>query len=155
MPPCWFYGAVSVEGLSAQDDLNITAVIKGTNLTWTTKTKNGTYGWTKMGSSSFYIPSDNPMTGDKDGGVDGDIIEFWVNGVRTNQTGMFEYMSLKRVDLTVGSSSGDNGGNGPSNPHLLYAALAIIIGIGLVAVLWLAKRYPRAHEHMKTDKTEV
>lgn len=103
MPPCWFYGTVSVAGLPAQDDLNITAVIRGTNITSITKTKNGTYGWTKMGSSSFYIPSDDPMTSDRDGGVDGDIIEFWVNEVRTNQTAIFEYMILKRVDLAVGS----------------------------------------------------
>lgn len=103
MPPCWFYGVVSVEGLPAHDDLNITAVIRDTNLTWITKTKNGTYGWTKMGSSSFYIPSDEPSTPHKDGGVDGDTIEFYVNGIRTNQTATFEFMTLKKVDLAVGS----------------------------------------------------
>ena len=103
MPPCWFYGTVNVEGLPAQDNLNVTAVIKGTSLSWTTKTKNGTYGWTQSGSSSFYIPSDVPTTPEKDGGVNGDIIEFYINEVKTNQTAIFEYMSLKRVDLTVGS----------------------------------------------------
>lgn len=140
MPPCWFYGTVTVEGLPAQDNLNVTAVIRGTNLTWATKSKNGTYGWTQRGSSSFYIPSDDPMTPDKDGGVDGDMIEFYINENKTKQTTIFENMNLKRVDLAVGSTPG---GNGPtSNPHLSYAALAIFVAIGLVAVLWiLRKRY--------------
>ena len=42
MPPCWFYGVVNVGSLPARDDLNVTAIIQGTSLSWTTKTKNGT-----------------------------------------------------------------------------------------------------------------
>ncbi len=139
MPPCWFYGTASVEGMPAQDNLNVTATIRGTNLTWTTKTKNGTYGWTNRGSTSFYIPSDDPMTPDKDGGVDGDIIEFSLNGTKTKQTATFEFMNLKKVDLAVGSNTG---GNGPTfNPHLLYTlAIVIAIGIGLAAVLWIHRK---------------
>jgi hypothetical protein len=51
---------------------------------------------------------------------------------------MFEYMSLKRVDLAVGSTSGGNGLT--SNPHLWYATLAIVIGIGFVAVFWIHRK---------------
>jgi len=105
MPPCWFYGTVTVGGSPAPDNLNVTAVIRGTNLNWTTKTKNGTYGWTQMGSTSFYVDSDNSSTPDKDGGIDGDTIEFYVNGVKTNQTATFESLSLKRVDLAIQSTT--------------------------------------------------
>lgn len=141
MPPSWFYGTVIVEGSPAQDNLNVTAAIRGTNLTWTTQTKNGTYGWTQRGSSSFYIPSDYPTTPDKDGGVNGDVIEFSVNGVKTNQTATFEYMSLERVDLAVGSTPEDNGGSEPApSPLLLYAALVAVMGIGLAAVLWIHRK---------------
>jgi len=103
MPPCWFYGTVSVEGSPAQDNLNVTAGIRGTNLTWTTKTKNGTYGWREMGSDRFYVDHDNLTTPIKDGGVNGDIVEFYINGVKTNQTATFESLDQKRVDLAVRS----------------------------------------------------
>jgi len=239
MPPCWFYGTVSVKGLPAQDNLNVTAAIIGTNLTWTTKTKNGTYGWTQMGSTSFYIPYDNLTTPNKDGGVDGDTIEFYLNGTKTNQTATFESLEMKRVDLTVGYPPDGNGNNVPIasftesaetvltgdviifnasashdpdgsitgyfwdfgdginatgvttehayaddgvyavtltvtdndgatasttatktvgnrsstfNPYLLYVALAIVIGIGLVAVLWIRRKgYRRTRTTPKAE----
>jgi hypothetical protein len=138
MPPCWFYGTVNVGGSPAQDNLNVTAVIRGTNLNWTTKTKNGTYGWTKMGSSSFYIPSDDPMTPDKDGGVNGDIIEFYVNGIKTNQTAVFEYMTLKRVDLSVGSIP--EGNKSTSFPwYIIAIGLVIVIGLA-IALAYIIRR---------------
>ena len=74
MPPCWFYGTATVEGLPAQDNLNVTAAIRGTNLTWTTNTKNGTYGWIQMGSTSFYVPYDNLTSPIKDGGINGCLL---------------------------------------------------------------------------------
>lgn len=150
MPPCWFYGTVTIEGLPAQDNLNVTAGIRGTNITRTTKTKNGTYGWTKRGSSSFYIPSDDPETPHKDGGVNDDIIEFYINGVKTNQTTLFESLSLKRVDLAVGSATEANGDNEPTpNPNLPYVTLAVAIGILFVTGLWIWRKGYRVRVHNK------
>jgi len=139
--PCWFYGNVSVDGLPAQDNLNITAVIRGTNLNWETVTKNGTYGWTAMGSSSFYIPGDNLTSPNKDGGVDGDMVDFYVSGAKTNQSTVFEASSSKRVDLAVDFTpkDEDNGGNWlTSNLYLWFAAVGIIIVVS--AVLWIHRK---------------
>jgi hypothetical protein len=100
-PPCVFYGYVNVGGKPAQDGLNVTAVIRGTTLKWTTETRSGTYGWPAKGSSSFEIPSDDPETPEKDGGVTGNRIEFYVNGTNTNQTATFESGIAKKSDLSI------------------------------------------------------
>lgn len=100
MPPCFFFGTVTIGGLKAPDGLNITAVIANTSLKWTTQTVNGTYGWQRMGSKSFYIPSATPEA-TKDGGIDKDIIEFYINKVKTEQTSTFVSFTSKRVDLSV------------------------------------------------------
>jgi len=138
-PPCWFYGTASIDGLPAQDNLDVTATIKGTNLTWTTKTENGTYGWLQRGSTTFYIPYDNVTSPNKDGGVDGDTIEFYLNGTKTNLTATFESLDMKRVDLALGSSQVD-GGDEPALILPLYGALAIVIGVSLGAVLWIYRK---------------
>lgn len=109
LPPCSFYGYVYVGGRSAQDGLNVRAVISGTALMWTTETKNGTYGWPAKGSSvpdGFWIPSDDPETTEKDGGVAGDTIEFYVGGTQlTGQTATFESGGARRRDLSVPSAA--------------------------------------------------
>jgi len=97
--PCWFYGNVGIDGLPAPDNLNVTAMISGTNLNWTTQTKNATYGETP----SFNIPYDDSSTPNKDGGVDGDTIEFYINGTRTNQTATYASDELIKVDLWIGA----------------------------------------------------
>jgi hypothetical protein len=100
-PPCVFYGNVTVGRSPAQDGLNVTAVTVGTTLKWTTLTKNGTYGWPVKGSSLFLIPSDNPDTTEKDGGITGDTIEFYVNGTKADRTATFESSGAKQVDLSI------------------------------------------------------
>jgi hypothetical protein len=100
-PPCVFYGYVYAGGKPARDGLNVTAVIGGTTLSWTTETRNGTYGWPVKGSSSFMIPSDDPETPEKDGGVTGDSIEFYVQGIKINQTATFECGDAKKFDLSI------------------------------------------------------
>src|SRR4030043_1816840 len=88
-PPCAFYGYAYVGGRPAQDGLTVEAAISGTTLTWATETKNGTYGWPAKGSSlpdGFWIPSDDPNTSEKDGGVTGDTVIFYVDGQLTGQT---------------------------------------------------------------------
>ena len=139
MPPCWFYGTATVDGLPAPDNLNISAVISGSNLTWTTRTKNGTYGWVQRGSTSFHIPYDNMTSPNKDGGVDSDTIEFYFNGTKTNETATFESLTMKRVDLVVGSPE-VNGRDEVTLILLLCGALAIVIGIALGAILWIRRK---------------
>lgn len=138
-PPCVFYGYVNVGGKPAQDGLNVTAVISGTTLKWTTETRSGTYGWPAKGSSSFEIPSNDPETPEKDGGVNGDRIEFYVNGTNTNQTATFESGSAKKSDLSILGSTPEQPES--PNPYPLYAILiVIVIGIGSVAAFWIYRR---------------
>lgn len=139
LPPCAFYGYVYVGGQPAQDGLNITAVIQGTTLKWTTETKNGTYGWPNKGSSlpdGFWIPSDDPETSEKDGGVTGNRIEFYIQGIKTSQTATFDSGSAVKFDLSV-SEIPDN----QTDPYLLYATLIVIaIGIGSAAAFWIHRK---------------
>jgi hypothetical protein len=101
VPPCAFYGYVNVGGNSAPDGLRVTAVVSGATLNWTTETRGGTYGWGTKGSSDFQVPSDDSDTPQKDGGVTGDWVEFYVEGVRNVETAFFESMGAKRFDLSI------------------------------------------------------
>ena len=105
-PPCVFYGYVYVGGKPARDGLNVTAVISGTMLNWTTETESGTYGWPDKGSSSFEIPSDDPETPGKDGGADGNGIIFYVQGVKVDQVATFESGRAKQFDLSISEIPG-------------------------------------------------
>lgn len=100
-PPCVFYGYVTIGEDLATDGLNVTAAIVGTGLKWTTQTGSGTYGWPVKGSSLLSIPSNDPDTSQKDGGVTGDTVEFYVNGTKTDRTAIFESSSAKRFDLSI------------------------------------------------------
>jgi len=142
-PPCVFYGYVQVGGEPAQDGLNVTAIISGTTLKWTTETKNGTYGWPDKGSSNFTIPSDDPETPEKDGGVTGNSIEFYVQGIKTNQTATFESGGAKRFDLSISETVDNQNGQSEStpNPYLFYAILiVIVIGTGSVAAFFIYRK---------------
>jgi uncharacterized integral membrane protein len=102
VPPCAFHGYVYVSGKLAQDGLNVTAAIRGTALRWTTQTKGGTYGsW-----SNFYVPSDNSDTSEKDGAAAGDTIEFYVQGIKTNQVATFVSGAAKELDLSISGIPG-------------------------------------------------
>lgn len=139
-PPCVFYGYVYVGGKPAQDGLNVTAVIRGTTLKWTTETRSGTYGWPAKGSSSFEIPSDDPETPEKDGGVTGNRIEFYVNGTKVDQTATFESGGAKQSDLSILGSTPEQPESTP-NPYPLYAILiVIVIGMGSVAAFWIHRK---------------
>jgi hypothetical protein len=101
LPPCAFYGYVSVGGKPAPDGLKVTAVVGGATLNWTTETRGGTYGWGAKGSSDFYVPSDNSDTLKKDGAAAGDWVEFYVQGIKNVETAPFESMGAKRFDLSI------------------------------------------------------
>lgn len=119
-PPCVFYGNVTVGGNPAQDGLLVTAVINGATVNWTTVVKNGTFGWPVRGSSTFIIPSDNADTPEKDGGVDGNTVGFYVNNTNTGRTANFESSGAIEVDLSIGTSQ----------PH--YTLTVNVVGGGVV-----------------------
>lgn len=105
MPPPVFYGFVYVGGNRAPEGLNVTAVISGTSIAWTTFTTNGG----TIGNYKIAIPADDPDTPQKDGAAEGDTIEFYVNGTKTNQTAIWSYISgTIELDLSVPEIPGSN-----------------------------------------------
>lgn len=107
-PGCVFYGTVTIGGNPAPDNVNVTAEIAGTNLSWTTLTKNGTYGWPDKGSTILGgtggIPGQNPEDSHIDGGSYGDWIVFFVNGTITQQAAAFDVGGAVEVDLSIAGS---------------------------------------------------
>jgi hypothetical protein len=104
-PGCVFYGHVYVGEKPARDGLNVTAVISGTTLNWTTETESGTY--------SLMIPSDDPEKPGKDGGANGNGIKFYVQGVKVDQVATFESGRAKPFDLSIPKIPGE-----PEQPTL-------------------------------------
>jgi len=135
MPPCVFYGDVKdEEGMLAPDGLIVKARIAGTNLEWTTETKNGTYGF-----FNDPIDSDSPDTPEKDGGTNGDKIEFYVSEIKAGQTATFESGDVKRVDLSVSEMPEGPTDNLFLNNPYLYAIL-IVIAIILVTFFLIHRK---------------
>lgn len=71
--PNKFYGDAMIGDSKAPDGTKITAEINGVEYAKTTSS-NGQY--------YFNVPSDDPATPQKEGGVDGDTVVFYVNVVR-------------------------------------------------------------------------
>jgi hypothetical protein len=129
-PPCAFYGYVNVGGKPAQDGLKITAVIAGASINWTTETKNGTYGWQIQGSSLFTIPSENASAPEKDGGLTGDSVEFYVDGVNTNLTATFDSGGAVRLDISTSEI--------PEYPW--YAVTFLTVAVTGWAAFWIRRK---------------
>ena len=72
-----FFGDVAIEDAPAPDDAVVSAKINGVTLA-TSTTVNGTYG---IDTPALTVPGDDPDTPEKEGGVDGDPIIFYVDGV--------------------------------------------------------------------------
>jgi hypothetical protein len=156
VPPCAFYGNVTVGGKPAKDGLIITAQVVGCALNWTTQTVNGAYGWETRGSSTFLIPSDDQNTSGKDGGVTGDPVVFYVGGTVVGQTATFVSGGAKEFDLSISgtsdnqTSNNQNGQGGSNTQYPLYAAVFVTAAaIGSVGVFWKRKNGHRAHHTKK------
>jgi len=89
--PHIFYGNVTINGQPAPDGTLVEARINNTTVA-TANTSNGEY--------LLKVPVDNPDTGEKDGGVDGDIVEFYVNGSYAKSY-TFSIGSVTELDLSV------------------------------------------------------
>lgn len=73
--PHAFYGSVTVGGGPAPDGTVVSAEIDGVEYARTT-TLEGKYGY----SPTFKVPGDDPETPEVEGGVNGDAIEFYLQG---------------------------------------------------------------------------
>jgi hypothetical protein len=150
-PPCVFYGYVTIGGKPAPNGSNVTAGISGTNLNWTTQTVDGTYGWLYKGSSVFEIPSQNPNATQKDGGVDGDTIQFYVQGTKISQTATFMSGNAQELNLST-SQTPNNGGTKTTDLNPFYAAVTVIaVCICAVAVFWVQRKRHRTRHHKSTS----
>lgn len=74
LPPHWFRGDVTVNGNPAPDGTVVSAKIGGVGYSNTT-TISEKYGV----DGNFYVLSDDPDTSEKEGGAEGDMLEFYVN----------------------------------------------------------------------------
>jgi len=96
LPPHWFRGDVTVNGNPAPDGTVISAKIEGIEYS-TATTISGRYG----ADGNFYVPSDDLDTAEKEGGVEGDIVDFYVNNeLAANAT--FSNGGNTRLDLKIG-----------------------------------------------------
>jgi len=76
--PHQFYGDVTIDGVAAPDGNLVEAKIAG--ITYESEsTVDGKYGYTL--SDLFYVLGDDSETTLKEGGVNGDTVEFYVNGI--------------------------------------------------------------------------
>lgn len=99
--PNAFYGSVTWNGQPAPDGTTIVAKINGVEVA-STITSDGRYGHDPI----FYIDDPNNVR-------TGSIINLFVNGIDTGQTGIFCNGCVTLLDLTAtGETTGDGGTNG-------------------------------------------
>jgi len=90
-----FYGDVTVGGSPAYDGTVVAAHIGG--LSWETTTTGGSYGYAAV----FYVPTDDPGTPAKDGGVNGDVVTFTVSSVNVTGSRIFSEDAATELDLNL------------------------------------------------------
>jgi len=95
MIPHAFYGEVKINGEIAPDGTKVEAFIGGI-VYGSTITVDGKYGW----DPTFKIPADDKETEEKDGGVDGETIEFYVEGFWARNYN-FKNGDVTELDLSV------------------------------------------------------
>ena len=106
--PHQFWGTVSIEGEPAGAGVTVSAEIGGVTFTCESGVTDaqGRYGMDP--DDPFYVPSDNPETPAKDGGVNGDEVIFKVNNVVATKTVLrgpstFEAGGASEVNLSIGA----------------------------------------------------
>lgn len=126
LPPHWFRGDVTVDGRPAPDGTIVSAKIGGIEYSNTT-TIDGKYG----AEGDFYVPSDDLDTAEKEGGEEGDTVEFYVNNeLAANAT--FSNGGNTRLDLKIGKEPEIEK---PAKVQGFLVPLAIAIVILLLAVV--------------------
>ncbi len=92
--PHQFYGSVTYNGQPAPDGTSIVAKINGIEVVSTTASE-GKYGYSPI----FYVPDTDPSS------RSGSTINFFVNGIDTGQTAIFQIGGITKLDLTATDSS--------------------------------------------------
>ncbi|MGQ9459723.1 MAG: PKD domain-containing protein [Candidatus Bathyarchaeaceae archaeon] len=93
--PHQFYGSVTIAGEPAPDGTLVEAKINNVMYANTT-TLDGKYGYSPV----FYVPADDPETPTKEGGANGETVDFYVNGVYAASY-TFQIGSVTRLDLAI------------------------------------------------------
>ncbi len=94
--PHQFYGQVIIGGIQAEAGTTVSAEIDETVYATTTVDSLGRYGYDPL----FKVPADDPETPEKEGGTNGEIIEFYVGGVLAT-TFTFQIGGSEEISLTV------------------------------------------------------
>jgi len=129
MPPHQFYGNVTIDGKPAPDGTVISARINGVEYINTTTSK-GTYGMDRF----IAIPSDDLDTPETEGGVEGDIIKFYVNGIEAANVS-FSSGSTSKLDLNIGEAA-----IGLERVWMLFAIIIAVLAIAVMLAVYLSKR---------------
>ncbi len=168
--PHTFYGDVLIDGSPALDVITVVIVIEpvvSDHFEHETYTSGGTYGV----DEPFQIPSDDPDTPEREGGVNGDIMYFWVNDMEDSYAGsyVFESGATTNLDLEITTSSYEiqlyQGWNLigipfiPDNPDIEVMLLHILDYVEVVwsydAETWTWSSYSPWVPPMLNDLTEM
>lgn len=104
--PHQFYGTVMIDGLPAPDGCWVDIYMEaadGTEFWWYTDTVAGLYGWDPI----FTVPSDDPDTSEIEGGVNGEIVYFYVvylGDYHYATSWVFESGAVTELNLDVSTS---------------------------------------------------
>jgi len=106
-----FYGTVTDEGGAVAEGTVITASVDGLEYT-TTVDAEGKYGYSP--APTFNIPADDPDTPEVEGAEAGDLIEFYVGGIKADLYDVdaeesldsypFEISGLTKLNLSIGEA---------------------------------------------------
>ncbi len=94
--PAQFYGSATINGAPAADGLVVNAFIGGVNYPQDGIVQGGEYGIT--------VASDDLDTAQKEGGQEGDVIVFKIDGNAAAETGIWHSGVQTDLDLTIGTN---------------------------------------------------
>ena len=94
--PHQFYGNVTICGAPAPEGTVVSARIGGIEYASTTVDAEGRYGYDPL----FKVPADDPDTPEKEGGVPGETVEFYVGGTLAAQY-EFEIWGVTELNLVI------------------------------------------------------
>ena len=94
--PSSFYGTVMVNGAYVADGTAISAWIGGTQYAAT-----ATITFEGKSVYNISVPADNPSTGEKDGGEEGDVVDFKIGSDAADQSGTWHSGENVELNLTA------------------------------------------------------
>jgi hypothetical protein len=99
--PHQFYGDVTIGGEAAPMGTVVSAKVNGVESGNVTTWEEGKYGWGRPGAPDYDYQANLLVQGEH---IDNDdLIEFYVNGVKADQTSTFQSEAKNRLDLTAAS----------------------------------------------------